>query len=70
MFFNFKVCLTMCFCSLKEIKVGYYEFSQNPKIVTEGASMISATEPKNIVIHAGFEILGLGGPILYGSLQG
>ena len=48
MFFNFKVCLTTCLCSFKEIKVGYYE----------------------ILLSVGFEILGLGRPILYGSLQG
>ena len=36
MFFNFKVCLTTCLCSFKEIKVGYYEFLRNQKIITDG----------------------------------
>ena len=28
MFFNLKVCLATCYCTLKEIKVGSREFSQ------------------------------------------
>ena len=36
MFFNFKECLTTCFRTLKDIKVGSHEFSRNQKIVTDG----------------------------------
>ena len=39
MFFKFKVlvCLTTCFCTLEEIKVGSsHEFSWKQKIVTDG----------------------------------
>ena len=37
MFFDFKVWLTTCFpCTLKEIKVGSYEFSWNQKFVLDG----------------------------------
>ena len=36
MFLNLKVCLTTCYCTLKEIKVGSHEFSQNQKLVTDG----------------------------------
>ena len=35
MFFNFKECLTKCFCTLKEIYLGSHEFSRNQKVVTE-----------------------------------
>ena len=38
MFFNFKECLTTCFCTLKDIKVGSHdhEYSWNQIIVTDG----------------------------------
>ena len=47
MCFNFKVCLTTYFCSLKEIKVVSHEFSQNQKIVTVGFPRSLGTEPKD-----------------------
>ena len=52
MFFDFKVWLTTCFpCTLKEIKVGSYEFSWNQKFVLDGFPWSLGTEPKNCYIH-------------------
>ena len=59
MFFNFKVCLTTCFCTLKEIKVRSHEFSRNQKIVTDSFSWSLGTELKNSYPWDWFEILGL-----------
>ena len=50
MFFNLKVGLPTCFCTLKEMKVGSHEFSWNQKIVTDGFPWSLGTEPK-FVIH-------------------
>ena len=67
MFFNFKVCLTTCFCSLKEIKVGCYEFSRNQKIM--GFHDLGHGTGKYCYL-GDLKSLGLGRPILSGSLQG
>ena len=54
MFFNFKVCLTTCFCTLKEMKVGYHG---TKKTVTDSFPWSLGTEMKNL-LSMGFEILG------------
>ena len=60
MFFNFKVsvCLTTCFCTLEEIKVGSHEFSRKQEIVTDGFPWFLGMEAKRL-LSMGFEILGL-----------
>ena len=50
MFFNLKVCLTTCFCTLKEIKVGSHEISWNKKLLLT-VSYDLWVQNRKIVIH-------------------
>ena len=63
MFFNLKVCLTTCFCTLKEIKVGSHEISWNKKLLLT-VSYDLWVQNRKIVILMGFEILRLGKSVI------
>ena len=58
MFFNFKVCLTTCFCKLKEIKAGSHEFFKGPKNCYRWFPLISGHGTEKL-LSMRFEILGL-----------
>ena len=58
MFFNFKVCLTTCFCTFKDIKWVPMNFHGTKKIiVTDGFHDLWHGTKK--LLSVGFEILGL-----------
>ena len=62
MFFNLKVCLTTCFCTLKEIKVGSHEISWNKKLLLTVSHDLWAQN--RTLLSVGFEILGLGKSVI------
>ena len=59
MFFNFKVCLTACFYTLKDIQKWVTMNFHRTKKLLQIVSLISGHGTKKL-LSMGFEILGLG----------